>query len=155
GLDPDDAASVRRLGEVRVALGDTEAGAALLRRVRDLESAPVEAAHARLALVVLDPGGPGPGLTATARAVLPVFEAAGDSVGRARAHLRLAQRLQQAGRHEEAERDQARALEQAVLAGAEPERAGALGAIGISLWRGPVPAPDAVERCRALLAAHG
>ncbi|MFF1459712.1 AAA family ATPase [Streptomyces sp. NPDC058330] len=155
GLDPDDAASVRRLGEVRVALGDTEAGAALLRRVREMESAPVESAHARLALVVLDPGGPGPGLTATARAVLPVFEAAGDSVGRARAHLRLAQRLQQAGRHEEAERDQARALEQAVLAGAEPERAGALGAIGISLWRGPVPAPDAVERCRALLAAHG
>ncbi|MEV7476708.1 MULTISPECIES: adenylate/guanylate cyclase domain-containing protein [Streptomyces] len=155
GLDPDDAGVVRRLGEVRVALGDTEAGAELLRRVRDLESAPLESAHARLALVVLDPGGPGPGLTATARAVLPVFEEAGDSVGRARAHLRLAQRLQQAGRHEEAERDQARALEQAELAGAEPERAGALGAIGISLWRGPVPAPEAVRRCRALLAAHG
>ncbi|MDQ0796282.1 adenylate/guanylate cyclase domain-containing protein [Streptomyces sp. B1I3] len=155
GLDPDDAGSVRRLGEVRVALGNTEAGAALLRRVRDLESAPVESAHARLALVVLDPGGPGPGLTATARAVLPVFEAAGDSAGRARAHLRLAQRLQQAGRHEESERDQARALEQAVLAGAEPERAGALGAIGISLWRGPAPAPEAVERCRALLSEHG
>ncbi|MEU1128204.1 adenylate/guanylate cyclase domain-containing protein, partial [Streptomyces sp. NPDC005899] len=155
GLDPDDAGSVRRLGEVRVALGGTESGAALLRRVRDLESAPVESAHARLALVGLDPGGPGPGVTATARAVLPVFEAAGDSVGRARAHLRLAQRLQQAGRHEESERDQARALEQAVLAGAEPERAGALGAIGISLWRGPAPAHEAVERCRDLLAEHG
>ncbi|WP_326697594.1 AAA family ATPase [Streptomyces sp. NBC_01754] len=154
-LAPDNAGSVRRLGETRVALGHIEEGAALLRRVRDMDSAPVESAHARLALVVLDPGGPGPGLTATARAVLPVFEAAGDSVGRARAHLRLAQRLQQAGRHEEAGRDQARALEQAVLAGAEPERAGALGAIGISLWRGPVPAPEAVERCRALLAAHG
>ncbi|GAA2927816.1 adenylate/guanylate cyclase domain-containing protein [Kitasatospora cinereorecta] len=154
-LDPGGAGSVRRLGEVRVALGHTEAGAGLLRRVRDLESAPVEAAHARLALAVLDPRGPGPGPAATARAVLPVFEAAGDSVGRARAHLRLAQQLQRSGRHEEAERDQARALEQAVLAGAEPERAGALGAIGISLWRGPVPAPRAVTRCRALLAAHG
>ncbi|WP_405390745.1 AAA family ATPase [Streptomyces sp. NBC_01102] len=155
GLDPGGAGSVRRLGEVRVALGQTEAGAELLRRVRDLTSAPVEAAHARLALAVLDPRGPGPGPAATARAVLPVFEAAGDSVGRARAHLRLAQQLQRSGRHEEAERDQARALEHAVLAGAEPERAGALGAIGISLWRGPVPAPVAVTRCRALLAAHG
>ncbi|MFF9685777.1 AAA family ATPase [Streptomyces sp. NPDC014623] len=155
GLDPDDAGSVRRLGEVRVALGRTAEGAGLLRRVRELDSATVESAHARLALAVLDPSGPGPGPAATARAVLPVFEAAGDAVGRARSHLRLAQHLQQAGRHEEAERDQARALEQAVLAGAEPERAGALGAIGISLWRGPVPAPEAVTRCRALLAAHG
>ncbi|MFF3301229.1 adenylate/guanylate cyclase domain-containing protein [Streptomyces sp. NPDC002908] len=154
-LDPDDAGSVRRLGEVRVALGQTESGARLLRQVRELDSASVESAHARLALAVLDPSGPGPGVTATARAVLPVFEAAGDAVGRARSHLRLAQHLQRAGRHEEAERDQARALEQAVLAEAEPERAGALGAIGISLWRGPVPAPEAVARCRALLAAHG
>ncbi|MFB8115617.1 MULTISPECIES: adenylate/guanylate cyclase domain-containing protein [unclassified Streptomyces] len=154
-LDPEDAGSVRRLGEVRVALGRTASGAGLLRRVSGMEAVPVESAHARLALAVLDPSGPGPGLTATARAVLPVFEAAGDAVGRARSHLRLAQHLQQAGRHEEAERDQACALEQAVLAGAEPERAGALGAIGISLWRGPVPAPEAVARCRALLAAHG
>lgn len=154
-LDPDDAGSVRRLGEVKVALGQTGSGAGLLRRVRELDSAPVESAHARLALAVLDPSGPGPGPAATARAVLPVFEAAGDALGRARSHLRLAQHLQQAGRHEEAERDQARALEQAVLAGAEPERAGALGAIGVSLWRGPVPAPEAVARCRALLAAHG
>lgn len=154
-LDPEDAGSVRRLGEVRVALGRTASGAGLLRRVHEMDAVPVESAHARLALAVLDPSGPGPGLTATARAVLPVFEAAGDAVGRARSHLRLAQHLQQAGRHEEAERDQACALEQAVLAGAEPERAGALGAIGISLWRGPVPAPEAVARCRALLAAHG
>ncbi|MFJ4961306.1 adenylate/guanylate cyclase domain-containing protein [Streptomyces sp. NPDC088729] len=154
-LCADDAAATRRLGEVRVALGRTEEGAALLRRVRDAEAAPVEAAHARLALAVLGPGGPGPGPAATARAVLPVFEAAGDSTGRARAHLRLAQQLQRSGRHEEAERDQARALEQAVLAGAEPERAAALGAIGISLWRGPVPAAGAVVRCRTLLAAHG
>ncbi|MFJ8166875.1 adenylate/guanylate cyclase domain-containing protein [Streptomyces sp. NPDC094473] len=154
-LDPDDAGSVRRLGEVRVALGRTASGARLLRRVAGLDPESVESAHARLALAVLGPSGPGPGLTATARAVLPVFEAAGDAVGRARSHLRLAQHLQQAGRHEEAERDQACALEQAVLAGAEPERAGALGAIGISLWRGPVPAPEAVARCLGLLAAHG
>ncbi|MER6191894.1 adenylate/guanylate cyclase domain-containing protein [Streptomyces cyaneofuscatus] len=153
-LRPDAAGALRGLGEVRVALGRVEEGAELLRQVRDLEHAPVESAHARLALAVLDPAAR-PGPAATARAVLPVFEAAGDAVGRARAHLRLAQQLQQSGRHEEAERDHARALEHAVEAGAEPERAGALGAIGISLWRGPVPVPDAVERCRALLAAHG
>ncbi|MEV6307496.1 adenylate/guanylate cyclase domain-containing protein [Streptomyces sp. NPDC051840] len=154
-LDADDAGSVRRLGEVRVALGRTGSGAELLRRVRALDHVPVESAHARLALAVLDPTGAGPGLTATARAVLPVFEAAGDALGRARSHLRLAQHLQQAGRHEEAGRDQAGALEQAVLAGAEPERAAALGAIGVSLWRGPVPAAEAVARCGELLSAHG
>ncbi|MEU6835379.1 AAA family ATPase [Streptomyces sp. G9] len=154
-LRPGDPAATRRLGEVRVALGRTAEGAELLLRVREMAVDPVEAAHARLALAVLDPGGPGPGPAAVARTVLPVFEAAGDSVGRARAHLRLAQQFQRSGRHEEAERDQARALEHAVLAGAEPERAGALGAIGISLWRGPVPVPAAVIRCRTLLAAHG
>ncbi|MFJ7330170.1 adenylate/guanylate cyclase domain-containing protein [Streptomyces cyaneofuscatus] len=153
-LRPDAAGALLGLGEVRVALGRVTEGAELLRTVRDLPTAPVESAHARLALAVLDPAA-SPGPAATARAVLPVFEAAGDAVGRARAHLRLAQQLQQSGRHEEAERDHARALEHAVEAGAEPERAGALGAIGISLWRGPVPVPDAVERCRALLAAHG
>ncbi|MFD8404543.1 adenylate/guanylate cyclase domain-containing protein [Streptomyces anulatus] len=154
-LCPGDPAATRRLGEVRVALGRTGEGAELLRRVRDSGDDAVEAAHARLALAVLDPGGPGPGPAAVARSVLPVFEAAGDSTGRARAHLRLAQQFQRSGRHEEAERDQARALEHAVLAGAEPERAGALGAIGVSLWRGPVPVPAAVIRCRTLLAAHG
>ncbi|WP_405195018.1 adenylate/guanylate cyclase domain-containing protein [Streptomyces anulatus] len=154
-LCPGDPAATRRLGEVRVALGRTGEGAELLRLVRDSGADAVEAAHARLALAVLDPGGPGPGPAAVARAVLPVFEAAGDSTGRARAHLRLAQQFQRSGRHEEAERDQARALEHAVLASAEPERAGALGAIGVSLWRGPVPVPAAVIRCRALLAVHG
>ncbi|MEU0377031.1 adenylate/guanylate cyclase domain-containing protein [Streptomyces cyaneofuscatus] len=153
-LRPDAAGALLGLGEVRVALGRVAEGAELLRTVRDLPTAPVESAHARLALAVLDPAAR-PGPAATARAVLPVFEAAGDAVGRARAHLRLAQQLQQSGRHEEAERDHARALEHAVEAGAEPERAAALGAIGISLWRGPVPVPDAVERGRALLAAHG
>ncbi|MFJ3325105.1 adenylate/guanylate cyclase domain-containing protein [Streptomyces griseus] len=153
-LCPGDPAAARRLGEVRVALGRTGEGAELLRRVRDSGADAVEAAHARLALAVLDPAA-APGPAAVARTVLPVFEAAGDSTGRARAHLRLAQQFQRSGRHEEAERDQARALEHAVLAGAEPERAGALGAIGISLWRGPVPVPAAVVRCRTLLAAHG
>ncbi|MCU7821197.1 adenylate/guanylate cyclase domain-containing protein, partial [Kitasatospora sp. DSM 101779] len=108
-----------------------------------------------LALAVLDPG---PGLRRAAdaaRAALPLFEAAGDDLGTARACLRLAQERQLAGRHGEAEQLLRRALDGAVRADAEPERAAALGAVGVSLWTGPVPVPEAVERCRTLLARHG
>ncbi|MEU2510002.1 adenylate/guanylate cyclase domain-containing protein [Streptomyces sp. NPDC007863] len=145
--------ALRRLGEVRLAQGQAEEGAALLREVLDADGPAVESAHARLALAVLDPAGGG--VVATARRVLPVFEAAADSVGQARARLRLAQQLQQAGRHEEADRDLVRALGHAAEAEAEPERAATLGAIGVSLWRGPEPVETALARCRALLAEHG
>ncbi|MFC5916107.1 adenylate/guanylate cyclase domain-containing protein [Streptomyces pulveraceus] len=151
--DPAAAPVLRRLGEVRLALGRTEEGEQLLRQVLAIGTAPVEAAHARLALAVLDPASVS--VSATARSVLPLFESAGDWVGQARARLRLAQRLQLAGRHEEADRDLTLALDHAARAEAEPERAAALGAIGISLWRGPEPVPVAVARCRDLLAAHG
>ncbi|MFF9318711.1 adenylate/guanylate cyclase domain-containing protein [Streptomyces sp. NPDC014735] len=151
--DPAAAPALRRLGEVRLALGHPEEGERLLRRVLTVEAAPVEAAHARLALASLDPGAVS--VSSAARAALPLFESAGDSVGQARARLRLAQQLQRAGRHEEADRDLTLALDHAVRAEAEPERAAALGAIGISLWRGPEPVPVAVARCRDLLAAHG
>ncbi|MEV6200622.1 adenylate/guanylate cyclase domain-containing protein [Streptomyces sp. NPDC051771] len=145
--------ALRRLGEVRLAQGQAEEGAALLREVLAADGPAVESAHARLALAVLDPAGGG--VVATARRVLPVFEAAADSVGQARARLRLAQQLQQAGRHEEADRDLVRALGHAAEAEAEPERAATLGAIGVSLWRGPEPVETALARCRALLAEHG
>ncbi|NML51053.1 AAA family ATPase [Streptomyces sp. R302] len=145
--------ALRRLGEVRVAQGQAEEGAALLREVLDADGPAAESAHARLALAVLDPAGGG--VVATARRVLPVFEAAADSVGQARARLRLAQQLQHAGRHEEADRDLVRALAHAAEAEAEPERAATLGAIGVSLWRGPEPVETALSRCRALLAEHG
>ncbi|MYQ88048.1 MULTISPECIES: adenylate/guanylate cyclase domain-containing protein [unclassified Streptomyces] len=151
--DPAAAPVLRRLGEVRLALGRTDEGERLLRQVLAIGTAPVEAAHARLALAVLDPASVS--VSATARSVLPLFESAGDWVGQARARLRLAQRLQLAGRHEEADRDLTLALDHAARAEAEPERAAALGAIGISLWRGPEPVPVAVARCRDLLTAHG
>ncbi|QMU78060.1 AAA family ATPase [Streptacidiphilus sp. PB12-B1b] len=114
----------------------------------------VEAAHARLALATLDPGGPA-AVAETAQAVLPVFEAAGDDLGQARARIRLAQHYQVQGRHGRADQALTRALAHARRADAEPERAVALGAMGISLWRGPEPVPVAVERCRELLAEHG
>ncbi|MFJ9676744.1 adenylate/guanylate cyclase domain-containing protein [Streptomyces sp. NPDC101194] len=151
--DPAAAPALRRLGEVRLALGRSEDGERLLRQVLAIGTAPVEAAHARLALAVLDPASVS--VSETARSVLPLFESAGDWVGQARARLRLAQRLQLAGRHEEADRDLTLALDHAVRAEAEPERAAALGAIGISLWRGPEPVPVALTRCRDLLAGHG
>ncbi|CAD5984746.1 putative Adenylate cyclase [Streptomyces sp. KY70] len=111
-LRPDAAGALLGLGEVRVALGRVAEGAELLRTVRDLTTAPVESAHARLALAVLDPAArPGPRRHRPRGAA--GLRGGGDAVGRARAHLRLAQQLQQSGRHEEAERDHARALEHA------------------------------------------
>ncbi|MFD5651863.1 adenylate/guanylate cyclase domain-containing protein [Streptomyces sp. NPDC127039] len=83
------------------------------------------------------------------------FVAAGDELGQARACLRMAQARQTLGRHGEAERLLLRAAEHALRADAEPERAAVLGALGISLWGGPTPVPEAVARCRALLARHG
>ncbi|MFC8954759.1 adenylate/guanylate cyclase domain-containing protein [Streptomyces sp. NPDC057101] len=116
----------------------------------------VEAAHARLALASAGPSaGHGESPAEAASATLPVFAAAGDDLGQARACLRLAQRAQEQGRHGEAERLLARALGHAVRADAEPERAAALGATGVSLWRGPQPVADAVARCRELLADQG
>lgn len=147
------AGTTRRLGEVRAALGHTEAGRALLAEVRAAATDPGEAAHARLALATVDPSDETP--AAAAAAVLPLFEAAHDELGQARACLRLAQRSQADGRHQDADAWLTRALRHAVDAGGEPERAAALGAIGISLWRGPVPVSAAVARCRALLAEHG
>ncbi|MFE9452203.1 adenylate/guanylate cyclase domain-containing protein [Streptomyces sp. NPDC006739] len=150
--EPDGTAATRRLGQVRSALGRGDEGRALL--LRALTAAdPVESAHARLALAALGHDGESP--VEAAEAVLPVFEAAHDELGQAQACLRLAQRCQSRGRHREADRRLTRALAHAVAADQEPERAAALGAIGISLWRGPEPVPAAVARCRALLAEHG
>ncbi|MEU2118438.1 adenylate/guanylate cyclase domain-containing protein [Streptomyces sp. NPDC016459] len=129
--------------------GDAPGGAAVAEAV-------VEAAHARLALASVGPSaGRGESSAEAAGATLPVFAAAGDDLGQAKACLRLAQRAQEQGRHREAERLLARALDHAVRADAEPERAAALGATGVSLWRGPQPVADAVVRCRELLADQG
>ncbi|MFJ9631686.1 adenylate/guanylate cyclase domain-containing protein [Streptomyces sp. NPDC101175] len=151
--EPGGAAAVRRLGEVRVALGRTEEGHALLLDVLASPADPVEAAHARLALASVAPGEEAP--AEAAAAVLAVFERAGDELGQARACLRLAQRDQSQGRHGAADAWLTRGLGHAVRADGEPERAAALGAIGISLWRGPLPVPAASTRCRALLDEHG
>ncbi|HET9171182.1 MAG TPA: adenylate/guanylate cyclase domain-containing protein [Actinospica sp.] len=147
-------AAARRLGEACLALGRTAEGLDLLRSVAaDPAATRVEAAHARLDLAVAEPGPSGPVEAATA--ALPVFEAAHDELGQARACLRFAQDQQVNGRHAAAELLLTRTLAHADRADGEPERAAALGAIGVSLWRGPRPAAEAVERCRSLIAEHG
>ncbi|MFJ5774009.1 adenylate/guanylate cyclase domain-containing protein [Streptomyces sp. NPDC093094] len=154
--EPGSTATRRRLGQTLLDLGRGPQGRALLEEVLAGGGDPVEEAHARLALAFAggrtdESGSPAD----TAGAVLPVFAAAGDELGQARACLRLAQRAQEQGRHGTAERLLARATDHAVHADAEPERAAALGALGVSLWRGPQPVPDALTRCRALLAEQG
>ncbi|MET9913372.1 adenylate/guanylate cyclase domain-containing protein [Streptomyces sp. NPDC006476] len=151
--EPDGTPATRRLGEVRAALGRADEGRALLLDVLATSADPVERAHARLALATVSSDDASP--ADAADTVLPVFEAAGDELGQARACLRLAQQCQSQGRHGKADNLLTRALAHAVRADAEPERAAALGAIGISLWRGPEPVPVAMARCRALLAEHG
>ncbi|MBP0458737.1 adenylate/guanylate cyclase domain-containing protein [Streptomyces montanisoli] len=113
-------------------------------------------AHARLASAVYAGTDADPFHAArVADELMGGFVAAGDELGQARACLRMAQARQILGRHGEAERLLLRAADHALRAGAEPERAAVLGALGISLWGGPTPVPEAVERCRALLARHG
>ncbi|MEU5594964.1 adenylate/guanylate cyclase domain-containing protein [Streptomyces sp. NPDC020298] len=146
------------LGETWLALGRTDEGGALLGKVLDAASAAGDRlahAHARLQLASLAPDA-SPGTAAdAARAGLEVFQDCDDRLGLARAHVRLAQEQQFAGRHRAASDLLAVALDHAVAAGAAPERAMALGALGISLWHGPTPADEAIDRCRALLAQHG
>ncbi|MGW4383222.1 adenylate/guanylate cyclase domain-containing protein, partial [Kitasatospora sp. NPDC004531] len=147
--------ALRRLGEALLALGRVGPGRALLAEVAEVAEVaddPVEAAHARLSLAAVgQQWAPAP----VAEQTLPVFERAGDQLGQARACLRLAQQEQTDGQHAAATRLLVRALRHAERSGGEQERAAALGAFGVSLWRGPLPAATAVARCRELLAAQG
>ncbi|MDQ7911319.1 adenylate/guanylate cyclase domain-containing protein [Phytohabitans sp. ZYX-F-186] len=151
-------AAAQRLGEVRAARGRTADGADLLRRVLATATAtgdPKAAAHARLQLATLDPGPAMAQPARVARESIATFRAAGDDLGLARAHLRIAQEKQFLGRHGEAQRLLDIALDHGERGGADPERAAALGAVGISLWLGPIPAERGIERCSALLARYG
>ncbi|MEW2181343.1 adenylate/guanylate cyclase domain-containing protein [Streptomyces sp. NPDC005406] len=148
--------AARRLGETKVARGEPVRGRELLAGALDTADRAgdrLAAAHARLALTAVDPRHGS--ATDVAEAALTLFTVAGDDQGIARACVRIAQDRQRRGRHAEAEALLSRALDHAGRADAEPERALALGAIGISLWRGPTPVVRAVARCEELLMAHG
>ncbi|GIJ47871.1 guanylate cyclase [Virgisporangium aliadipatigenens] len=146
------AGATRQLGELRLATGHADEGRALLAAVLAHAAEPTERAHAELALAVAAGAG---GAAAVARTALPVFAAAGDELGQARAHIRIAQEWQLHGQHERAEGSLATGLGHASRRAAEPELALALGALGVSLWRGPAPVPAAVARCFALLDEYG
>lgn len=148
--EPGWATAARQLGEVQIATGHGAEGLSLLRAVIRSGSDPVETAHARLALAVADGGA-----ESVAGAVLPVFQSAGDELGQARARIRMGQQHQLHGRHARADELLRMGLAHAMRCDAEPERALALGAVGVSLWRGPTPVPAAVAQCRQLLAEHG
>ena len=142
------------LGETLFAKGESDEGRTLLNGVLAAHDE-VAVAHARLQLAALDLASDQAPVAEIARAALPLFRAASDDLGLARANARLAQEQQLLGRHGEAENRLGEALRQALAADAEPELAMVLGAMGVSLWLGPTPAADAVRRCRALLAEHG
>lgn len=151
-------ALAQRLAEVLLALGRRDDGLRLLTDALQAATAAGDlstVAHARLQLAVHDPAAGYGSAADAARAGLAVFESTGDLLGLARAGIRIAQELQFGGRHGEAEAMLLLAVERASCVDAEPERAMALGALGISLWRGPTPADEAIERCRQLLAEHG
>jgi class 3 adenylate cyclase len=146
------------LGQTWLALGRQAPGRALLLDVLEVAAGlgdDLTRAHTRLQLTSLDPGCGLGSPAEAAREALPVFEFAADRLGLARAHVRIAQEQQFLGRHRLAGQLLGAALEHAVAAGAVPERAMALGALGMSLWHGPTPAADAVAHCRKLLAEHG
>jgi class 3 adenylate cyclase/tetratricopeptide (TPR) repeat protein len=114
---------------------------------------PGVAAHARLLLAAIHHDHAAQ--EEAARDAVPIFTASGDDLGLARSLLILARSCQRRGRHAEALRVLDRATVHSVSAGADQELANTLGATGMSLWRGPVAVPTAIDRCVTLLAAHG
>jgi class 3 adenylate cyclase/tetratricopeptide (TPR) repeat protein len=111
------------------------------------------ASHARLLLAALEL--PRPSAVEDALATVPIFEAAGDQLGLARAWLRVGQLRQLGGRYAEAEDLLARALRYAVATDTQLELATVIGGLATSLWRGPTPVEAALAGCRELLAEHG
>jgi class 3 adenylate cyclase/tetratricopeptide (TPR) repeat protein len=147
-----------RLGETLLLRGSVERGEGLLHaaaEAADRNGDRLAAAHVGLTLAALGSGGGVDAAAEAARAALPVFEAAGDDSGQARALLRLAQQEQAAGRHSAALGRLEGSLAAAVRAEAEPERAMVLGAVGVSLWLGPLPATAGTAAGIRLLAEHG
>ncbi|MEW1718233.1 adenylate/guanylate cyclase domain-containing protein [Streptomyces sp. NPDC093109] len=143
------------LAEAQLATGHTERAVTAFHTVHTEAVRTGDAATAarvRLQLAYLEPGSPGFGtvLDAARESLAPLAEA-GDDLGLARARLRIGQAHQSEGRHARAVTDFTAALRHAARAEAELERAGTVGAFGVSLWLGPEPVPAALRRCEELL----
>ncbi|AXG81740.1 adenylate/guanylate cyclase domain-containing protein [Streptomyces paludis] len=144
------------LAEAHLATGHTERALTAFHAVHEeavRTGDQATAARVRLQLAYLEPGAPGFGtaLDAARESLAPLTEA-GDDLGLARARLRIGQAHQSEGRHARAVTDFTAALHHAARADAELERAGTVGAFGVSLWLGPEPVPAALRRCEELLA---
>jgi class 3 adenylate cyclase len=145
-----------KAGEARLVVGDIQAGRQLIEDADDQASATDDhlvKAHAEIQLAYLNPVGQFTRSLAAARRALPVFEAAGDRLGAARALLRIGIVEQSRGRHVRAVAAMERALAEARHLDAELEHATVVGALGVSLWLGPQQAAQAIGTCRSLLAA--
>ncbi|GAA1664133.1 AAA family ATPase [Fodinicola feengrottensis] len=149
-------AAAQSLGETWLATGRTVDGDQLLREVMAAAGDDQRAyAHAKLQLAALHPESGVGSAAEIATEALPVFQAAQDNLGLARAYVRLGQEQQTLGSYRKADDLLEAALQHSVVAKAAPERATALGAIGISLWQGPTPATEAVRQCQDLLVRYG
>ena len=144
-------------GEAELMTGEIDAGRRLLEDARDgarRQGNAVIVAHVELQLAYLSAAGQFAASLQAARRTLPVFEAAGDDLGITRAWLRIGVVEQSRGRHASAASAFGRALDRTARLDAELEHATVLGALAVSLWRGPRRAAEAITRCRALLGEH-
>ncbi len=157
--EPGHVVTVVRLAEARLLMGTEpqwprQARTLLAEAAAAHETVP--AAHLRLLLAYADSSGDQ--FSASLRAAedaLPVFQAAGDELGLARAHLRIGQAGQAEGRYADCGRSLLRAVRHAETADSELELATALGGLALSQWMGPVPVATGVARCRELLTRNG
>ncbi|MGW5055193.1 adenylate/guanylate cyclase domain-containing protein [Actinokineospora sp. NPDC004072] len=150
--DPGRPECLQRLGEVHLTLGRPEQAQAAFTSAAAEAERPVTAAHARLHLAMLRQDMAE--VERVAAAEFAVFTAHGDDLGLSRVRYVLARCDQRRGRQEKALGALRPALRHALAATADREVANALGAIGLSLWHGPLRADRATEQCRALLTAH-
>jgi tetratricopeptide (TPR) repeat protein len=157
GGDPRVPGLMLQAGEAELMTGEIDAGRRLLEDARDGargQGNAVIAAHAELQLAYLSAAGQFAASLQAARRTLPVFEEAGDDLGITRAWLRIGVVEQSRGRHASAASAFGRALDRTARLDAELEHATVLGALAVSLWRGPQRATEAIARCRSLLSEH-
>jgi predicted ATPase/class 3 adenylate cyclase len=90
-------------------------------------------------------------LAGAAADAIPAFEAAGDARGLVKAWLYRGHAYQAASQYGQATDAFEHARAQLAVAGRVPEERAVFGNLALSLWAGPTPGAEAIERCRALI----
>jgi tetratricopeptide (TPR) repeat protein len=157
-LTPDDPERWRvqlTLGTALVAAGSFDEAGQALRSVAqeaDRRGDRVLRTHATLELGRLPGVSENPEeVLAQAREAMAVFDAAGDQAGQAKAWLRMGHAHQAARRYGQAAPAFEHSLTDAEQSGDPLDLATIMGGLAMSLWLGPVPAPQAIDRCADLL----